>query len=302
MGLHRIHIKGKRKMGVHLTNPPIAAFAAEAEKQGVPLEVALSIGVHPVMLIASIVSSPREDKVALASSLLAGPINMVRCKTVDLQVPADAEITIEGKVLPGVREPEGPFGETSGYYFSDESHVIEATAVTHRRSPIFQALHPMAREVLFLGGPAGEAEMIRMLREKGFDVKQLVVTHASNRTHVVVCLRKIHDADPHQLLHFLLAGVPYVKHALVVDEDVNVQDAGDVEWAIATRFQADRDMVVIPHMRARSIDPSNLKGGFMTKLGFDATVPLSEKEKYKRIGVPAEVRRKVAQMIQRLTP
>ncbi|MDP2647138.1 MAG: UbiD family decarboxylase [Desulfobacterales bacterium] len=300
MGLHRLHVKGKRKMGVHLTNPPIAAFAAEAEKRGAALEVAVSLGVHPVILIASIVSSPREDKMALASSLLAGPVSMVQCKTIDVQVPADAEIIVEGKILPNIREPEGPFGETSGYYFSDDSHVIEVTAITHRRSPIVQALHPMAREVLFLAGPAGEAEMIRMLRDKGFDVRELVVTHASNRTHVVVSLRKGHDADPHQLLHFLLAGVPYIKHAVVVDEDVNVRDAGDVEWAVATRFQADRDLIVIPHMRARSIDPSSREGNFMTKLGFDATVPLSEKERYKRIGVPAAVSQKVAQMIRGL--
>ena len=301
MGLHRLQIKGKRKMGVHLSNPPVSAFAAEAEKRGVPLDVAISIGVHPVILIASIVTSPKEDKVALASSLLASPIHMVSCETVDLEVPADAEITIEGSVLPNIREPEGPFGETSGYYFSDESHVIEVTGIMCRKAPIIQALHPMAREVVFLGGPAGEAEMLRMLREKGFDVQKLAISQASNRTHVAISIRKSHDADARQLLHFLLSGVPYIKHAVVVDDDVKVQDPKDVEWAIATRFQGNRDLVVIPNMRARGIDPSKQKGNFMTKLGFDATVPLSERKKYKRIGVPLEVNEKVAAMIQRIT-
>lgn len=300
MGLHRLQIKGKRKMGIHLTNPPISAFVAEAEKRGVPLDVAISIGVHPVILIASVVASPRGDKVALASSLLASPINMVSCETVDLEVPADAEITIEGRVLPNIREAEGPFGEISGYYFSDESHVIEVTGITCRKTPIIQALHPMAREVLFLSGPAGEAEMIRMLREKGFDVQELAVSQASSGTHVAISICKSHDADARQLLHFLLSGVSYIKHAVVVDDDVNVQDPKDVEWAIATRFQGNRDLVVIPNMRARSIDPSKQKGNFMTKLGFDATVPLSERKKYKRIGVPQEVNEKVAAMIQRI--
>jgi 2,5-furandicarboxylate decarboxylase 1 len=300
MGLHRLQIKGRQKMGVHLSNPPISAFAAEAEQRGVPLDVAVSIGIHPVILIASIVASPSGDKVALASSLLASPINMVSCETVDLEVPADAEIIIEGRVLPNIREPEGPFGETSGYYFSDESHVIEVTGITRRKEPIVQALHPMAREVMFLGGPAGEAEMIRMLREKGFDVRKLVVSPAGNRTHVAVSIRKSHDADARQLLHFLLSGVPYIKHAVVVDDDVDVQEPKDVEWALATRFQGNQDLVYMPNMQARVVDPSKQKGGFMTKLGFDATVPLSEKNKYKRIGVPPEVNRKVAAMIQRI--
>jgi 2,5-furandicarboxylate decarboxylase 1 len=225
---------------------------------------------------------------------------MVSCETVDLEVLADAEITIEGRVLPITREPEGPFGETSGYYFSDESHVIEVTGITRRKTPIIQALHPMAREVVCLGGPAGEAEMIRMLREKGFDVRKLAISPASNRTHVAISIRKSHDADARQLLHFLLSGVPYIKHAVVVDDDVNVQDPKDVEWAIATRFQGNRDLVFMPDMRARSVDPSKQMGNLMTKLGLDATVPLSEREKYKRIDVPLEVNEKVAAMIQRI--
>ena len=94
----------------------LSAFAAETEKRGVPLDVAISIGVHPVILIASVVTAPREDKIAMASSLLASPINMVSCETVDLEVPADAEITIEGRVLPNIREPEGPFGENRGVF------------------------------------------------------------------------------------------------------------------------------------------------------------------------------------------
>lgn len=294
MGLHRLHVKGAKRMGVHLSNPPISRFAAEAEKNGKPLDVAISLGVHPVMLLASIVSSPTEDKVAIASSLLGNPIQLVKCETVDAEVPADAEAVIEGRILPNLREKEGPFGETSGYYFSDNSHVIEVTAITCRKDPIVQALHPTVREVSLLGGPAGEAEMLRMLRERGFTVTDLAVSQASNRTHVALSLRKNHEAEPRQLLYFLLSGVPYIKHAVVVDDDVDVHDPDDIEWAIATRFQGDEDMVVIPNMRARAIDRSKKEGNLMTKVGLDATVPLALKEMFKRISVPREVREKVA--------
>jgi 2,5-furandicarboxylate decarboxylase 1 len=297
MGLHRLQIKGKRKMGVHLSNPPIAAFAAEAEREGKPLDVAIALGVHPVLLLASVVTSPNEDKLAIASSLLGSAVELTRCATVDCEVPAHAELVIEGRVLPNMREREGPFGETSGYYFSDDSCVIEVTGISRRKEPILQALHPTVQEVALLGGPAGEAEMLRMLRGRGFSVQDLAINQSSNRTHVAVSLRKKHDGEARQLLYFLLSGVSYIKHAVVVDDDVNVHDAQDIEWAIATRFQADNDLVIVPNVPARSIDPSKKAGNFTTKAGLDATVPIAQRERFKRIGVPAAVRQKVAKAI-----
>lgn len=301
MGLHRLQIKGRNRMGIHLSNPPISRFASEAEREGRPLDIAISLGVHPVILLASIVSSPNEDKVAIASSLLGSPIDLVKCETVDAEAPAHAEVVIEGKILPGVREMEGPFGETSGYYFSDNSHVIEVTAINSRKDPILQALHPTVREVTLLGGPAGEAEIIQMLNHQGYAVRDLAISQSSNRAHVVVALRKNHDADPRQLLHCLLSGVPYIKHAVVVDDDVDVHDPEDVEWAVATRFQGDEDLVIIPNLRARSIDPSKKEGNLMTKVGLDATVPLRLRERFRRISVPPEVREKVARTVQGLS-
>jgi len=297
MGLHRLQVKGPRRLGVHLANPPISRFVAKAEEDSRALDVAISLGVHPILLLASIVSSPTEDKVTIAGSLLGSPLALTKCETSDVDVPAHAEIVIEGKVLPNVREPEGPFGETSGYYFSDQSHVIEVTAITHRKDPILQALHPTSQEVALLCGPAGEAEIVQTLRDKGFAVEDLALSAASGRIHIALALKKRHDSDAKQVLHFLLAAVPYIKHAVVVDNDVNVHDPGDVEWAIATRVQGDVDLVVIPGLRARSIDPSRKEGMFTTKVGVDATVPISERHRFKRINVPMEVKQSVAKRL-----
>jgi 2,5-furandicarboxylate decarboxylase 1 len=294
MGLHRLQVKDGRRLGVHLANPPISRFVAVAEENRRPLDVAISLGVHPILLLASIVSSPTEDKVAIAASLLGAQLPLVKCETSEVDIPAHAEVVIEGRVLPGVREPEGPFGETSGYYFSDHSHVIEVTAITHRKDAVLQALHPTAEEVAWLCGPAGEAEIVQMLREKGFAVEDLALSAASGRTHVALSLRKRHDADARQLLHYLLSGVPYIKHAVVVDDDVNVHDPRDLEWAIATRVQGDNDLLVMPNLRARSIDPSKKEGMFTAKVGVDATVPVAQRQRFKRIGVPSEVRHHVA--------
>ena len=297
MGLHRLQIKDSRRLGVHLANPPISHFVAKAEEANRPLDVAISLGVHPILLLAAIVSSPSEDKVAIASSLLSSPLVLTKCETSDVDVPAHAEVVIEGKVLPKVREPEGPFGETSGYYFGDNSHVIEVTAITHRKNPILQALHPTSQEVALLCGPAGEAELIQTLQSHGFDVKSLALSAASGRTHVVLSLKKRHEADPKQLLHYLLAGAPYIKHAVVVDDDVDVHDARDVEWAIATRVQGDEDLVIIPGLHGRSIDPSLKPGQFTAKVGVDATVPLTQRQRFKRIGVPLDVKETVAKRL-----
>jgi UbiD family decarboxylase len=133
-------------------------------------------------------------------------------------------------------------------------------------------------------------------------VADLALSAASGRTHVVVSLKKRHDSDPKQLLHFLLAGVPYIKHAVVVDDDVNVQDVGDVEWAIATRVQGDADLVIISNLRARSIDPSKKDGMFTAKVGVDATVPIAERHRFKRIGVPAEVTQSVTKRLAAIMP
>ncbi|HZD39401.1 MAG TPA: UbiD family decarboxylase, partial [Terriglobales bacterium] len=154
MGLHRLQVKNSRRLGIHLANPPISRFVAKAEGKHRPLDVAISLGVHPILLLASIVSAPTEDKIAIAGSLLGSPLALARCETSDVDIPAYAELVIEGRVLPEVREAEGPFGETSGYYFSDRSHVIEVTAVTYRKDPILQALHPSSQEVALLCGPA----------------------------------------------------------------------------------------------------------------------------------------------------
>jgi 2,5-furandicarboxylate decarboxylase 1 len=238
--------------------------------------------------------------VAIASSLLGGPLALTKCETSDVDVPAHAEVVIEGKVLPNLREPEGPFGETSGYYFADNSHVIEVTAITHRKNPILQALHPTSQEVALLCGPSGEAELVEKLRAKGFDVKELALSAASGRTHVALSLKKRHESDPKQLLHYLLAGVSFIKHAVIVDDDVDVRDARDVEWAIATRVQADEDLVILPGLRGRSIDPSQKPGLITAKLGIDATVPVAERPRYKRIDVPPKIKDEVAKRLAAL--
>jgi 2,5-furandicarboxylate decarboxylase 1 len=172
--------------------------------------------------------------------------------------------------------------------------VIEVTAITHRKDPILQGAPSdvtRSRAAVRTGRRSGE--IVQTLRDKGFAVEDLALSAASGRTHVVLSLRKRRDSDAKQVLHFLLAGVSYIKHAVIVDSDVNVRDPADIEWGIATRVQGDADLVVIPNLRARSIDPSKKEGMFTAKVGIDATVPIAERRRFKRISVPAGVNQSV---------
>jgi len=299
MGLHRIEIKGPDRMGIHLSNPPIARFAQEAEERGKPLGIAISLGVHPLILLGSILFNPSADKTAVASSLMGSAIDLVPCATVAAEVPALAEVVIEGKILPGIRETEGPFGEITGYYHADESHVIEVTAITHRRDAIMQALHPTVHEVAVLIGPATELSILRLAREQGFPVREVAIRPSTNGTHAVLSIAKTHEAEATQLLHFLLAGVTHLKHAVVVDDDVDVTDPNDVEWAISTRLRADRGLVTLPAMKARSIDLIKDPDGLITKVGIDATAPINSGAVFTRISVPAKTKQTVARKLAR---
>jgi 2,5-furandicarboxylate decarboxylase 1 len=291
MGLHRLQVKGARRLGIHLANPPISRFVAKAEENNRPLDVAISLGVHPILLLASIVSSPTEDKVAIAGSLLGSPLALTQCETSDVDVPAHAEVVIEGKVLPNLREPEGPFGETSGYYFSDQSHVIEVTAITHRKDPILQALHPTSQEVALLCGPAGEAEIVQTLAIRDLPWK---ISRSAPRAAEPMSPCRSRNGTIRMRSKFCIFCLPACRtSSVIVDSDVNVRDPGDIEWAIATRVQGDADLVVIPNLRARSIDPSKKEGMFTAKVGIDATVPIAERRRFKRISVPAEVKQSV---------
>ncbi|MBI3014687.1 MAG: UbiD family decarboxylase [Candidatus Tectomicrobia bacterium] len=298
VGLHRLHVKGKNRLGVHLSNPPISQFQANAEALGNPLEVAIALGVDPVILMASIVRMPTGDKLALAGGLRGEAVEVVRGTRVGVEVPARAEAVLEGKILPGVREDEGPFGETSGYYFRDRSHVIEVTAITHRDRPISQALHPMTNEVVMLAGASAEAELLRFLRGEGYQVRHLHLTGGTSRPHALISLRKKHDGEPKQLLYLLLSHSPWIKHAAVLDDDVDLHDPDDVEWALSTRVQGDRDLVVLSGLPGRSIDPST-RDGFGSKVGVDATVPIQERERYVRPRVPADVAQKAREFVSR---
>jgi 2,5-furandicarboxylate decarboxylase 1 len=207
-----------------------------------------------------------------------------------LRVPADAEIVIEGKILPGVREPEGPFGEFPQYYGERaERHVIAVEAVTHRQDAIFHTMGGGGLEHLLLGAIPREATLLTHLQRSFPNVRDVHLSPGGVcRYHLYVQIRKRQEGEAKNIMLGAFAGHYDVKHVVVVDEDVDIHDPAEVEWAVATRFQADRDLVIVPESQGSKLDPST-RDGVGAKMGLDATKPLAAGEMvFKRIRVPGE--------------
>ena len=291
IAIHRCQISGADRIGVLLLPRHTQAYFRSAERRGLPLEIALVIGVHPAYLLASqAIAALDEDEMGIAGALLSEPAEVVKCLTNNVRVPAHAEIVLEGRLLPGVREPEGPFGEFPQYYGPRaEREVIVIDAVTHRRDPIFHTIVGGGFEHLILGGVPREATLLQHLRRSFPNVLDVRLTRGGTcRYHLVVKIDKLNNGEPKNIMMGAFAGHYDVKQVVVVDKDVDIDSAIDIEWAIATRFQADRDLLVVSGAQGSRLDPS-ADEGVSAKLGLDATAPVGDLAgTYRRIYVPGE--------------
>lgn len=289
VSIHRLQISGGNKIGALILPRHTFHLYKQAEEAGRPLECAIVIGVDPVTLLASQASTPfGVDELEISSALRGEPLEVVRCETVDIDVPAYAEIVLEGKILPHVREPEGPFGEFPKYYGPrSDKEVIEITAVTHRNNPIFYTIVPAGYEHLLLGGIPREASLFQSIRQTVPSVKAVHMSPGGTcRYHAIVSINKRNEGEAKNAILAALANSFDIKHVVVTDEEVDIFNMEEVEWAIATRFQADRDLVVVHEAQSSKLDPST-RDGVGSKMGFDCTIPLgSEEMQYLRVQIP----------------
>jgi 2,5-furandicarboxylate decarboxylase 1 len=230
------------------------------EDRGQPMPMALVIGVHPAYEIATCYTGKLdEDELDFATILLDEPVELVRCATIDMEVPAHAEIVIEGHVLPGVREDEGPFGEVTNYMAGQgENPVFEVSAITMRRDAMYRHIQATRfTDHQVLGALPVEAGIYNRVRETagGIDVLDVACPPWCSRYVVVVKMTPRFDGEARAALMAALSS-PYLypKTAIAVDEDVDIHDARDVMWALATRVNPETDVTVIPGMRAHLLD------------------------------------------------
>ena len=258
-------------------------------KEGRSLECAVILGYDAPFLLASQLSSAKYglDKYAVDSALRGEPLELAPCHSIDFAVPADAEIVLEGVIRPGHRGPEGPFAELMGYYSEvGQAPLMNITAVMHRDNPVFQHAFPCREEHLAYG-MIKEVEVYTALSSV-VDVRDVNLTLGGGcRLHAVVSIRKRAEGDAKSAILTTLGAYKDIKHVVVVDHDVDIYDMMDVEFALASRFQASRDLVVAPGALGSPLEASHLERGVTDKVGFDATMPLGGADgEYKRAVIP----------------
>jgi 2,5-furandicarboxylate decarboxylase 1 len=291
VAIHRLQLSGPNRLGALLLPRHTNLYFEAAEQRGQPLPVAIVIGVDPLTLLASQAVVPVDhDELEIAGALQGHPLEVVKCLTSEVRVPAAAEIVIEGRLLPNVREPEGPFGEFPQYYGERaDRHVIEVDAVTLREDTIFHTIVGGGLEHLLLGAIPREASLLAHLQRSFPGVRDVHLPRGGAcRYHLHVQLKQRNEGEAKNVILGAFAGHYDIKQVVVVDEDVNIHDPAEVEWAVATRCQSDRDLVIIANAQGSKLDPST-RDGVGAKLGIDATIPLDAPAmRYRRIRVPGE--------------
>jgi UbiD family decarboxylase len=240
------------------------------------VDVAFCIGNSPNILVAAATSVEIGiNELEIANAL--EPIRVVKAQTSDLLIPADSEWVLEGKVYRDKRHDEGPFIDlTQTYDVIRNEPIFEVTCITHRKDAIWQALLPGAFEHKVLMGMPREPTIFRKINEKGVHCLDVNIDPGGcSWLHAVVQIDKQREEDGKLAIEGAFEGHRSLKHAYIVDKDIDIYDPYDVEWAMATRFQGDIDLVVKEKERGSSLDPSSEPGTYITtKLGFDLTAPL----------------------------
>ncbi|MEW5922331.1 MAG: UbiD family decarboxylase [Bacillota bacterium] len=302
-GIHRLQLKGTNRLGVFLANPPLSDYFHRAEQQGKPLPAAVALGLHPAELLAAAVTIKQglNSKLELAGALAGRPVPLVPARSVDLPVPALAEIILEGEILPGVREKEGPFGESSGYYFAAQSPVMEIRAVTFRREPILSVIPPWGIETDIILSAFSGAELWQELNKLVPEVLDVAFLPGSLTFQGVIQVAPtLSRREVRRLIHLALNLDRRLKHVVVVDEDVDIHSPREVLWALATRFQGAEDLLCLHGLEGYVIDPS-VKEGETAKLGFDATArpggPAGER--FRRLTLPRTATARAKEILQR---
>lgn len=295
LAICRMQVQGPGRIGLFLAPTHTRAVLEKHRSRGTTMQVAIALGLHPAIMVASQFLTPLDES-HVAGGLFGEPLEMTHARTVDLDVPAYAEVILEGTLDPAETQLEGPFGEFPGTYAPQRPNpVLRLSAISTRRDPIFAMIvGGRHREHLVTGAIAREAGL--------FDAVQSVVPGVTGvrlpeggtcRFHAVIAIRKQFEGEGRLAMLTAFTKQDLIKHVIVVDDDVDIHDPDEVEWAIATRSRAHEDFVTVPGMKSNPVDPMAIEKT-VTKFGIDATLPIdAAPEARQRVGVPEHVAERV---------
>lgn len=303
----RMKVNSNNKINIMINRERhLLRYFHKAEKLNQPLEIAIIFGAHPAVWLEGAMPDglvmDNMDELNIASALMGRPAELVKGKTITLEYPGNAEIVFEGRIINDIRENEGPFGDYAGIYDVPprKNPIIELSAIAMRNDAIYHDLLPYSAEHFHLGGIPRETDILKRIKTAVPSVKDIHLTLGGcSRFHAVVQIKKQAESDANHAVVatlFPTESARDIKVVVVVDEDIDIYNNFDVEWAIATRVQWNRDIMIMNKMEglldpsAISTTPSTLlaRDEILTaKIGIDATVPFEKpdyRELYQRVG------------------
>ena len=287
---HRLMLIGKNKFVARIVEERGTDTALK--NAGGELDIAMCIGNSTAVLLAASTSLPKGvDELGMANVL--EKTELVKCKTIDVEVPRDCEIVLEGRITKETA-PEGPFLDLTGIVDRvRQQPVIEIKCITHRKKPIYQTILAGRNEHKVLMGMPKEPTIFNEVNKVCECTDVYITTGGCSWLHAVIQIKKQNPDDGKKAIKAAFEGHKSLKHCVIVDDDVNIYDSNDVEWALATRFQADKAAVIMPNQRGSSLDPSGDltegKKARTCKMGLDATIPLRgtgkgfKRENYRKV-------------------
>ena len=289
---HRLQLLGADRLGIKLDfgrHLRLAYERAQARGQSLPVAVCIGADLALHFTAATMGSQMPEtaDELAVAGGLAGRPLAVARAVTQPLLVPAESEFVLEGEILADDTAPEGPFGEFVGFAApAAPAPVLKVSAVTHRARPIYHAINGYGRETIMLRKYVLEASLLKVLHAAVPIVTDAEMTAGGlHRFHAVVQVRKQtpqHNGFQRNAIMAAFGALKDLDLVIVVDEDIDIRDPLDVEYALATRMEASQDLIVVPDARGHEYVRIG-RNGIRAKLGIDATVPFEEKNRYRRV-------------------
>jgi len=292
VSIHRLQVLDDNHLAIRLVPRHLYNMWKTAKEKKENLDVAITIGTHPAVMLAAASPVPfGVSEFGVANTFLNNKMNLVKCEHVRAYAPSEAELVLEGRILTDKEVTEGPLVDITGTYdVQRKQPVVELVSMMHRRDYMYQALLPSGSEHKLLMGLPHETMIWEAVSKVVPTVKAVNLTNGGcGWLHAIVSIDKQVDGDAKNALAATFSAHPSLKHAVVVDTDIDVFDPDMVEWAIATRFQANEDLLLIPHARGSTLDPSaDQETGLTTKVGVDATRPLNKpREKFELAKIPA---------------
>ncbi|MBD1213077.1 MAG: UbiD family decarboxylase [Dolichospermum sp.] len=306
VGVYRLQLQSQNTMTVHwLSVRGGARHLRKAAERGKKLEVAIALGVDPLIIMAAATPIPVDLSEWLFAGLYGGSgVNLARCKTVDLEVPADSEFVLEGTITPGEVLPDGPFGDHMGYYGGvEDSPLVRFQCMTHRKDPVYLTT--------FSGLPPKEEAMMAIalnriytpiLRQQVSEIVDFFLPmEALSYKAAIISIDKAYPGQARRAALAFWSALPqftYTKFVIVVDKDINVRDPRQVVWAISSKVDPTRDVFILPNTPFDTLDFASEKLGLGGRMGIDATTKIPPETEHEW-GSPLKSDPRVAAMVER---